>query len=52
MINYEEPEIMYTKFCKNHNIYWDGKYRIEDFIGSEKGWARMMEYEIHRIIKI
>jgi hypothetical protein len=28
MLKYEEMDVMYTNFCRNHNIYWDGKYRI------------------------
>lgn len=52
MLKYEESEVMYTNFCRNHNIYWDGKYRIEDFIGSDKQWARINQYEIFRVTKI
>jgi hypothetical protein len=45
-------DILYTNFCRDHNIYWDGRYRIEDFIGVDKQWARINQYEIFRVSKI
>lgn len=44
MLKFEEPEVMYTNFCRNHNIYWDGKHKIEEFIGCDKQWARIHQY--------
>lgn len=44
MIKFTEPHIMYTNFCRNHNVYWDGKYKIEQFIDSEKQWARINKF--------
>lgn len=52
MIKVEEPEILYTNFCRKHNTYWDGKYTIEDFIGTNKQWTRIKQFSIYKIVKI
>lgn len=44
LIKFSEPQILYTNFGRNHNVYWDGKYKLEQFIESEKQWARIANY--------
>ena len=51
-IETNEKNILYTNFCRKTNLYWDGKYSIKDFIGQDRQWARMKNYEVYQIHKI
>lgn len=49
VIKNDEPTLLYSSFGAEDGTYSDGKYSLEELLGSGQGFERINQYEFYRI---